>query len=255
MFFILSKIFGYLARPLVIIIAALVTSVFIKNRIWKKRLFYFGLALLLIFSNDFISNEVMHAWELPATPYAAITKKYKIGIVLTGVTKSNVSPADRIHFHRGADRVTHTLQLYRLGIIEKILISGGSGTVLVERAKEADELSDVFQLMGVPKEDLIIENQSDNTYQSAINVKAILEGKIKQENCLLITSAFHMRRARACFEKANFTMDTFTVDFLSQNRTFIPEVLIIPKLEAMLNWQVLFKEWAGMVAYKIAGYI
>jgi uncharacterized SAM-binding protein YcdF (DUF218 family) len=254
MFFILSKTLGYLARPLVIIIALLLASWIIKNTKWKKRLFFSGLVLLIIFSNDFISNEVMQLWEIPATPYSAIEKKYKVGIVLTGVTKSNTYPTDRIHFHRGADRVTHTLQLYKLGIIEKILISGGSGTLL-PRKKEADELSEVFQLMGVPVDDLIIENNSNNTYQSAIEVNALLKGTINPEECLLITSAFHMRRSRACFEKAGFSTDTFTVDFLSHERSFTPDVLIIPKLEALTNWQVLFKEWIGMIAYKTAGYI
>ena len=254
MFFVLSKTLGYLARPLVIIIITFLASWIIKNAKWKKRLFISGFAMLLIFSNDFISNEMMKLWEIPATPYSEIQKRYKIGIVLTGVTKSNTYPEDRVHFHRGADRVTHTLQLYRMGIIEKILISGGSGSLLPRR-KEADELSEVLQLMGVPKDDLILESESDNTYQSAAEVKALLNGIATPDECLLITSAFHMRRSLACFEKAGFAMDSFSVDFLSHERVFTPDVFIVPKLEALTNWQVLFKEWIGMIAYKAAGYI
>lgn len=254
MFFFLSKTIGYLARPLVIIVLLFLSSLIIRKTIWKKRLFIAALASLLFCSNAFISNEVMRLWELPPTPYAELKKSYEVGILLTGVTKSNFSPTDRIYFQRSADRVTHTLQLYKLGHIKKILISGGSGTI-TERTKEADELFLVLHMMGVPQEDMIIENQSDNTYQSAVAVKKIIEGIYQPQDCLLITSGYHMRRSRACFKKAGLEVDTFTVDFLSNKRSFTPDALIIPKIESLFNWQVLMKEWVGMTAYKMAGYI
>lgn len=254
MFFILSKTLGYLAKPLVIIVLLFISSLALRSKVWKRRFFIAALTLLLFCSNEFISNEVMRLWELPPTPFSEIKKNYEVGILLTGVIKSNFSPNDRVYFHRSSDRVTHTLQLYTLGHIKKILISGGSGTIL-ERSKEADELSLVLQMMGVPKEDLIIENQSDNTYQSAIAVKKMIEGTYTPDECLLITSGYHMRRSKACFKKAGLDVDTFTVDFLSNKRSFTPDVLIVPKIESLFNWQVLTKEWVGMIAYKMAGYI
>jgi uncharacterized SAM-binding protein YcdF (DUF218 family) len=254
MFFILSKTVGYLTRPLVVILLLFIFSVLTRSKIWKRRLFIAALASLLFCSNEFISNEVMRLWELPPTPFSEIRKSYQVGILLTGVTKSNFSPNDRVYFQRSSDRVTHTLQLYKLGHIKKILISGGSGTIM-ERTKEADELSLVLQMMGVPREDLIIENQSDNTYQSAVAVKKMIDGTYTSEECLLITSGYHMRRSRACFKKAGLDIDTFSVDFLSNKRAFTPDVLLVPKIESIAAWQVLSKEWVGMLAYKIAGYI
>ncbi len=254
MFFILSKTVGYLARPLVVILLLFLASIVMRSKVWKRRFFIAALACLLFCSNEFISNEIMRLWELPPTRFADITRTYEVGILLTGVTKSNFDPTDRVYFQRSSDRVTHSLQLYKLGHIKKILISGGSGT-LTERTKEADDLSLVLQMMGVPKEDLIIENQSDNTYQSAIAVKKMIENVYAPDECLLITSGYHMRRSRACFRKVGYDMDTFSVDFLSNKRTFAPDVLIVPKVESIFIWQVLIKEWVGMIAYKAAGYI
>ncbi len=254
MFFFLSKTIGYLSKPLVIITLLFLISLVVKSKVWKRRLFITALAMLLFCSNEFISNEVMRLWELPPTPFAEIKKTYEVGILLTGVTKSNFSPEDRVYFQRSSDRVMHTFQLYKLGYIRKILISGGSGTIL-KRSKEADELALVFHLMGVPREDLIIENQSDNTYQSAVAVKKMIGGIYQSSDCLLITSGYHMRRSRACFKKTGYNMDTFSVDFLSNKRAFTPDVLFIPKIESLSNWQVLTKEWAGMIAYKLAGYV
>lgn len=254
MFFLLSKTIGILAKPLVIILLLLFSAWKIRNKVWKRRLFIIAIASLFVGSNEFISNEVMRLWELPPTPFADIKKTYEVGILLTGVTKSNFSPNDRVYFQRSSDRVTHTLQLYKLGHIKKILISGGSGTLL-ERTKEADELALVLEMMGVPRQDMIIENQSDNTYQSAVAVKNMIGNDYRPEDCLLITSGYHMRRSRACFKKAGFETDTFSVDFLSNERNFTPDVLLVPKIESLFIWQVLMKEWVGLLAYKIAGYI
>lgn len=210
--------------------------------------------MLLFFSNDFIANEVMLAWELEATPIAEIKREYEMGIVLTGVTSGYREPADRVYFQKGVDRVTHAVQLYKEGIIHKILISGGSGRLVSVELPEADELKKAFVLMGVPEQDLLLENQSRNTAESAREVKKIL-GPTKASDCLLITSAFHMRRSRACFAKAGIPMDTFTTDFYSHPRHYYPDVFLIPHVEAIMIWQKIIKEWVGMAAYKVAGYI
>lgn len=254
MFFLLSKTLNYLTMPLVIICLLFLFSWVLKSK-KKALLFKIGFALLLLFSNDFITNEVIRLWELPATPFQEIKKKYAIGILLTGVTKGNMVPDDRVYFHRGADRVTHTLQLYRLGIIDKILISGGSGTLTERRAKEADEIADALKLMGVASEDLIIENESRNTHESAVAIKKILQDSISSSECILITSAFHMRRSRACFAKIDWPCDTFTTDFLIHERKFTPDVLVIPRLDSLQIWHIMIREWMGMVAYKLSGYI
>jgi len=254
MFFILSKTLGVLTQPLVPITMLFIASVVIRSKVWKRRFLLTAITFLLFCSNEFISNEVMRLWELPPTPFAEMKKTYEVGILLTGVTKSNFIPNDRVYFQRSSDRVIHTLQLYKMGFIKKILISGGSGS-LIKRSKEADDLSVVLQMMGVPKDDLIIENQSDNTYQSAVAVKKLIDDHYLPSDCLLITSGYHMRRSRACFKKVGYNVDTFSVDFLSNKRVFSPDNLLVPKVESLFHWQVLTKEWVGMLAYKVAGYI
>jgi uncharacterized SAM-binding protein YcdF (DUF218 family) len=255
MFFILSKTLNYLTMPLVIIVICLVLSVIVRKTAWKKWLFGIGLGLLLFCTNDFIANEVIHWWELPATPFSQIKKTYEWGIILTGITRLEAEPRDRVHFARGADRATHSVQLYKLGIIKKILVSGGSGRLDGEGPREADELATALVMMGVRPEDLLLENESRNTHESAEFVKKMLQDKSSPNDCLLITSAYHMRRSVACFIKAQWSIDYFSVDILSHKRKYSFENLLIPKPEALGIWHTLVKEWAGMLAYRLAGYI
>ena len=255
MFFYLSKTLGYLSQPLVIICLLLVAAAFIKKQRYRAFFFRTGLILLLLFSNDFIASEVMRWWEPDITPFAEMKKRYRYGIVLTGVTRTQVGPNDRVYFQRGADRITHTLQLYRLGLIDKILISGGTGRLIDIDWREADDLAAFLKLAQVPDSVIVIENRSSNTHDSAVEVSRLLEGRAKPEDCLLITSAFHLRRSLACFEKVGWHMDTFATDPLAHDRVFYLDVLIVPKIEALSIWNSLIKEWVGLAAYKVAGYI
>lgn len=254
MFFVLSKVLGFLTNPLLYVFGFLFAAAWIKKAHLKKRFFWIAVSLLLFFSNDFIANEVMQAWEVDATPYAAISKTYTWGIVLTGVTLNDREPADRVYFHHGADRVTHAIQLYKKGIIGKVIITGGVGRVLTTGRPEADELASVMIMAGVPETDIVIERESVNTHENATRVKQILESE-DGSNCLLITSAFHMRRANACFKKVGLNADTFSADFYTHPRHFTPDVLFVPRADAINLWQKLFKEWLGLTAYWAAGYV
>jgi len=212
--------------------------------------------MLLFFSNEFIANEVMKAWEIQTTPFKAMSH-HKIGIILTGGANTALTPKDRVYFHGAVDRVIHSVQLYKLHLIDTILISGGSGKLLSSgEEREAAQYKRGMILMGVPEEDIMTEEATRNTYESAVEVKKMIASKgYSNADCLLITSAFHMRRALACYRKAGFQIDYFTTDFYSHPTELTLDVLIIPNVGALEIWQKVFREWMGFVAYKIAGYI
>lgn len=241
--------------PLVVICILLILSLIIRNSKWKRKFFISGLVLLLLFTNEFIANELIKEWEIAPTPFKSINKHYKYGILLSGVTRSAMEPSDRVYFQRGADRVTHSLQLYKLGIIEKILVSGGSGQLIDSDHREADQIASALIMMGVNPNDIVTENKSRNTHESSIEVKSMLGKEVTPEDCLLVTSAFHMRRSRACFAKVGWPVDTFSTDFLSHKRKFTLDILIVPKMDGLGMWNTMIKEWVGCAAYWVAGYI
>lgn len=254
MFFVLSKVLNFLTNPLIFVFGFLIASAWVKKTHLKKRFFWIAFSLLVFFSNEFIAHEAMRAWEGEASPYASINTVYDWGIVLTGVTANDRQPADRVYFTHGADRVLHAVQLYKKGIVKKILITGGSGALVTKNRPEADEILDVMVMAGVPVNDILIERDSRNTHESAVNTKTILE-KESGNKYLLITSGFHMLRSEGCFKKAGLNVDTFRADFYTHPRYWTPDVLLVPRADAIGLWQKMFKEWAGIIAYRVAGYI
>lgn len=255
MFFILSKVLNFLIMPFTLVCLLFLLSAVTKSQRWNRRFFWAAFVSLLFFSNDFISNEIMNLWEVKTIAYKDM-RPHDLGIVLTGATVPLLKPDDRVYFQRGADRVTHTVQLYKLGLLKKIMISGGSGRLTGEDEPEADKFKKAMVMMGVSASDIFIENETRNTYESAARVKPMLDSlQFRPEDCLLITSAFHMRRSLACYRKVGLNIEPFTTDFYAHPRFFYPDGLFIPKIEAMLIWHKLVKEWVGIAAYKVAGYI
>lgn len=253
MFFVISKLVSALIMPVSLICITFIASFFFKGK--RKLLQGLAVFLLLLFSNPFLANVVMRWWEVPAIRIDSISKPYAAGVVLCGVTNTRQKPDDRVHFLKGADRIVHAVQLYKDGKIRKILITGGSGELLHPEEDESQDLYQFAIMCGVRKKDILLENQSRNTHQNAQLSKKKLEEEKIGGKVLLITSAFHMRRAMGCFAKEGVPVDVFSTDFNSSKIEFSPIDSIVPNVSAISTWTVLFKEWIGISAYKVAGYI
>lgn len=242
--------------PLTIIsILILVGAIFLKKK-WGKRSLWTGIILLWFFSNPFIANQAMLAWEPDFKDFDKI-HPHEIGIVLTGVTNLSKTAYDRTFFNKGADRITHALQLYRMGKIKKILITGGQGLNPVNSQTEAETLERFLLMTGVPSEDILIEDQAKNTAQNAQFSKDFLDkiGIDSSQEFVLITSAFHMYRAKACFDKVGLKTETFPTDYYSNDTKHDLPTLFYPSPSAIDNWHKLVKEWIGIIIYTAVGYL
>ncbi|HEX8516976.1 MAG TPA: YdcF family protein [Bacteroidia bacterium] len=252
MFFIFSKILAFLITPLVWLLVLLGWAVFTKDPGRKKKLVRYTFILTLFFSNAFIFDEAVRAWELPATPYEEV-KKYEYGIVLGGM--SSYDPTlQRAQFYRGVDRLIQTVELYRRGNIKKIIFTGGSGSIEHPDMKEGNYVNRYMLYMGIPKEDFLVESESQNTRENATLTRKLIDEKKIDGKMLLITSAFHMRRSIGCFEKAGIDIDSYTTDRYAGPRKFEFDHLFIPNLSAMEDWNNLIHEVVGYITYKIFGY-
>lgn len=253
MFFILSKTLHFLLMPLLWVLLLLILAVLLKSMKWGRISLLAALAVLLIFSNPFLANESWRAWEVDAIPINEV-EHHDVAVILTGVTSYRGDISDRIHTSRGADRFLHPLHLYRLGKIDQFLISGGSGQVLSDHVPEAEQIEKLLLLAGVAEEDIVTEGNSRNTHENAVNTASVLERHPEWQEVLLVTSAFHMRRSAACFQKAGVDADAFSTDFYASERRYTPDELIIPSVVAFSNWHLLIHEVAGFVVYKLLGY-
>ena len=255
MFFYFSQFLSFLAMPLTLVILFLLAAFFFTPKSTGRKILGAGIVLLLLFSNPFLSNLALLAWEPPYKSFDEIPPS-EIGIVLTGVTNLNKTTSDRTFFGRGADRITQALQLYRMGKIKKILITGGQGLNPTNSSSEAELLKRFLIMTGMPETDILIEEKSVNTRENALFTKAFLEknGISTDQQFVLITSAFHMPRSKKCFDKVGLNTIPFPVDYYSHDVKYDLPSLLYPGPGAISSWQLLVKEWIGLVVYRLVGY-
>jgi uncharacterized SAM-binding protein YcdF (DUF218 family) len=253
MFFILSKILFFLLAPLIWVIAALALALFTKKEKRRRWALITAVGLLLLFTNPFLSNEAWLLWEREPKPIATLAT-YDAAIVLTGLTEMDKSPHDRVYTNKGADRVLHTLQLYKLGKVRHIILSGGNGSLREKVTTEAASLRQLLVQAGVPDSVILLENKSRNTFENAQFTKKLLSQHPDLKSLLLVTSAFHMRRSEACFKKADVIVNTYPADFYTHDRTWDLDKLLLPQEVVLFHWQKLLHEIAGYMVYKLVGY-
>ncbi len=256
MFFILSKILYFIFQPLTWVVALMGYSLFSKKRSRKKKALIAALVMTLFFTNHFLFNQAAKLWELETITADQIEAPYDIGILLGGYSNPHILPRhDRMNFSISANRFINAYELYRTGKIKKLLLSGGTGDLLQKQPGEAELMHAFLTRIGVPESDIIMENESRNTWENAVFTKKILDKGYPGASCLLITSASHMRRSIGCFKKAGVECTPFSAHFLTEKDRIAPENTIIPDQMGFQLWNALIHEWIGYVAYAVKGYI
>jgi len=183
-----------------------------------------------------------------------IHEVYDVGIMLGGIGAYD-SKNDFFNFHKSSDRLWHTLELYHQGKIRKILLTGGSGSILHPNDKEAIFLRDFLIKLNIPEEDIIVEDNSNNTRENAVLSKEILDKYYPNGKYLMITSAFHMRRALGCFNKVDMKVDYFVTDRYSGPRKYEFDHLFLPNVDALFLWTLFIHEITGYIVYDVVGYV
>lgn len=91
-----------------------------------------------------------------------------------------------------------------------VIISGGA--VYAGRKAEAPIVKRFLEDLDVPADKIIVEDRSMDTLGNARYVKSICE-KVRFRKPLLVTSAYHMKRAVLSFKKVGMTVTPFPAQF------------------------------------------
>jgi len=253
-FFIASKLLAFIFSPITWIFFLLLLAVLSKKPKKTKVLLLISTILLYLFSNSFIVDEVMRLWEVPPVRIENLKKDYDYIVVLGGMMSYYDSKNNQIGVNKSIDRLMQAIKLYKKGYGKKILISGGDGSLLKTIGKEADFLKNYITDIGLYTDDMIFESESQNTYENAKYSAQIIK-KDSAKKVLIVTSAFHMRRAMACFKKQGIYADYYPAERYAGKRKYTFDHLLLPNINALESWEKLIHEFIGFITYKIAGYI
>ena len=264
MFVYLSKLIPLLIYPLgtVTMIIILVLIIEKRNR-FPRGLLIVGLALLWLASNRFVSYGLARSLEWRNLPGEAMPRAEVI-VLLGGGTEPGEPPRPMAEVNAAGDRVLYTAKLYQQGAAPLILASGGNvGFVPEHTSTPADDMTELLLLIGVPREAIVLQPKSQNTYEDALYSAELLADMAVNE-VILVTSAMHMPRSRALFEKQGISVipapTDFTITEQNWRRTFNPTVgegliLLMPNASALNLTTNVIKEYLGMFVYSLRGWM
>lgn len=255
MFFLLSKTVGLILDPwrigLLCLVAAGLLRLLRRLPRLRRGLAIAGVAVLWIFSTGLVSNALLgpleEAHRRPDAPPDAVAAI----VMLAGQTASDRDGGAWYELTESSDRFVETVRLARQHPDALVLLSGGSSAIAQEGApREADVLARLAVELGLPRDRLLLDAASRNTHENAVESARLLADA--RGPVLLVTSAYHMPRAAACFAKAGLPVVPWPVDALRSDPGFGDAV---PRPWSLNCSRIAIREHLGTLAYWVAGYL
>ncbi len=255
MFFLLSKILAFLLIPYTWFFVGLLV---LLKKVWhtpfRKSLLVLTI-FIYVFSNSFLVDEVVRAWEFEDDGIFKKDTKYDLAIVLGGMGRID-ERQQKFDFTGSGDRLFQVLPLYYGKRVNKICITGGSGSIKHPTHREATYVKYYLKSIAIPDSNIIIENNSKNTFENAVFTKQILDSLQFNGSVLLVTSSFHMRRSLAIFKKAGYkNLTPYITNKFTGNRKFEFDYCLLPNSEALNSFNLILHEITGYIIYKLRGYL
>ncbi len=267
MFVFLSKFLPLLLYPLGLIWLLLIAYLFItrKNAQGKRGRWIIILVVMIIFlgGNRWVPAMMARTLEWRYLPPSHLPANSTI-VLLGGGTESQQYPRQMTETNGAGDRVLYAAKLYQSGVADQILLSGGniewSGTRTTTPAQDMEEL---LLMLNVPQDALILQSRSRNTAEDALFSSEILQEKNIKE-IILVTSASHMMRSVALFEKQGISVipapTDYSITYDSWNSLWQPtfqDLLIglVPNAGNFSDVTYVLKEYLGFFVYYLRGWL
>lgn len=222
----------------------------------SKKFIVSSLGFLLFFSNGIISNELLKFIEYPwkRIDIELIKKADAIIVLSSGIS---LPPGNsKIIELNDTDRFFSGLKLFKAGKANKLIFTGGSNPFKSKIPLVGDVFMKESQLLGISKENLRTTTQVFNTKQEALEVKKLIqkENTLFKKNIILITSAYHMKRAKKIFERNDFYVLPYPVDFKayygSYKNYFFDPLNFFPSSSSLSKSSLAIREIIGRIVYR-----
>ena len=254
----LKSCVDFLEPPGLVWLALTVKMISLIRRRARRALWLIGSAWLLFTLTAAlpVSNWLLASLEddWPVVDIAKLPACDAIVVLGGGVEPSEREPSG-LRLMVGADRLFTAVKLAREGKGGCIVIGGGGFKRQGRQVSEADGARDWvqdWQLVSVP---VLSLGTCLDTHDEAVKVSALVREKGWQR-VALVTSAFHMRRTRAVFEKAGVPVIPVACSYLTPAMRGTEQKWIsVPNAANLTHFEVWMHEVIGWWVYRLRGWI
>ena len=241
----LHKILPLIASPLFLVFFLILFGAFLRS----KKITFFGLLVLFFCSLPVISNNLITYLEKDYTLQdASSINETDAIVVLSGmVTAIKTGETFKYEFGDGVDRVLSGMDLLNNNKAPLLIFTRGKLPWQLG-LPEGEYLKEFAIKYGISEEKILLTDNVQNTDEEAKSVKRLLN--TNDAEIILVTSAFHMPRAKKIFEAANIRIIPFAVDF---NRSTKKTTLMdfIPTARSLSETSFFVREMIGRLYYSL----
>ena len=212
MAYLLSKLLPLAVLPLGLSLILLVVGLIGRWR-WPV---IASLLLMWVFSLGLVSQGLWRWLEAPWQRRAATAAPRADAIVVLSGGRHPAPGAARVSEWEDPDRFLAGLDLYRAGKAPRLLFTGGASPFRPSQPPEGQRYLQEARQLGIPAAAMASTSLVVNIAEEAAAIRQLLPAC--QSWVLLVTSAFHMRRAQRLFERQGMQVLPFPVDFQARGR-------------------------------------
>jgi len=216
----------------------------------RRRLAWAGILVLVVSSNSFVGRYLIRATEdwAERRPVAAVTNADAVVVLSAGRT---VAPGpERASEWNDANRFFGGVDLMLAGKAPLLVFTGAATHSPAGGGREGALLAEQAMALGVSAEHIAVTGLVRNTADEAREVAGLLRTRhAGAPRILLVTSAFHMRRARLLFEQQGMLVDPFPVSFWSSEGGAVTPLSFLPSVSALGETQMALREFYGRAFY------
>ena len=173
----------------------------------------------------------------------------QVVVVLSGMMLNIPGkPAVVPEWGEAVDRFFAGLDLYAAGKAPLLVFTGGLLPWQGDQEPEGQVLRRMALRFGVPPDAMMVSGPAQNTEQESVAVRRLLEPGVRR--IVLVTSAFHMSRAKSLFEQAGFVVTPYPVDFRVEVRGITP-MDYLPEARAFGRTDLAVRELLGRGYYAL----
>lgn len=250
----LSKIFWLLAAPLNALAIILVAGALLLWTRWLragKWLVTIALVPLTLFGFTQLSDLPL-IWLESRYEVPQLTEPpYGIIVLGGGLSVSHYQHDAPYYLGSRADRITVALTLKRQYPKARLIYSGGNGSLIEESRSEAASAKVFIQSLYGNDLGLEMEGKSRNTWENGVNTIAMIPPAKRNRAWLLVTSAWHMRRAMGVFRELGMTPIPYPVDYKAAR--LAPPWLSDSIVDQFEKLSIALRELIGIAAYRATG--
>ena len=243
---ILNKLLPLLLSPLFVLVVLASIALFLRRR----GLAVAALVILWLCSLPVVADSMWRVIEQHAVrPAIASAPRAQAVVVLGGMTWDiRGEKGVETEWNENADRFWAGLELVKAGKSERLFLMAGRLPWEKSQKTEGHWLREKAIEFGIPSHKIWVSPEVQNTSQEA---KAVAK-ELPDGNILLVTSAFHMPRAKALFEAQGLKVLPFPVDFrVVENETTVLDYL--PNAGALETTTNAMRELLGRLYYWVRG--